>query len=131
MGKERILVMNLGSTSSKIAVYDDDKEVFNDTIRHSTEELAPFGDVTEQYEFRYNKIKESLASNGISIDSLTAAVYSILHTDNYKDAVMMAVNFGYDTDTNAAITGSIAGAMYGSSGIPQGWLDALRKKEDL
>ena len=52
MGKERILVMNLGSTSSKIAVYDDDKEVFNDTIRHSTEELAPFGDVTEQYEFR-------------------------------------------------------------------------------
>ena len=49
MGKERILVMNLGSTSSKIAVYDDDKEVFNDTIRHATEELAPFGDVTEQY----------------------------------------------------------------------------------
>ena len=71
---ERISVMNLGSTSSKIAVYDDDKEVFNDTIRHSTEELAPFGDVTEQYEFRYNKIKESLESNGVSIDSLTAAV---------------------------------------------------------
>ena len=33
---ERILVMNLGSTSSKIAVYDDDKEVFNDTLRHTT-----------------------------------------------------------------------------------------------
>ena len=66
MGKERILVMNLGSTSSKIAVYDDDKEVFNDTIRHTTEELAPFGDVTEQYEFRYSKIKESLSANGIS-----------------------------------------------------------------
>ena len=45
MKKERILVMNLGSTSSKIAVYDDDKEVFNDTLRHTTEELAPFGDV--------------------------------------------------------------------------------------
>ena len=71
MGKERILVMNLGSTSSKIAVYDDDKEVFNDTIRHSTEELAPFGDVTEQYQFRYDKIKESLGKNGVSLDSLT------------------------------------------------------------
>jgi butyrate kinase len=68
MGTERILVMNLGSTSSKIAVYDDDKEVFNDTIRHTTEELAPFGDVTEQYEFRYNKIRESMAANGVSID---------------------------------------------------------------
>ena len=74
MGTERILVMNLGSTSSKIAVYDDDKEVFNDTIRHTTEELAPFGDVTEQYEFRYNKIRESMAANGVSMDSLTAAV---------------------------------------------------------
>ena len=52
MGKERILVMNLGSTSSKIAVYDDDTEVFNDTIRHTTEELSPFGDVVEQFSFR-------------------------------------------------------------------------------
>ncbi len=74
MKTERILVMNLGSTSSKIAVYDDDKEVFNDTIRHSNEELAPFGEVTEQYEFRYAKIKESLAANGVSLESLTAAV---------------------------------------------------------
>ena len=74
MGKERILVMNLGSTSSKIAVYDDDKELFNDTIRHATEELAPFGDVTEQFEFRRDKIFESLEKNGVPVDSLTAAV---------------------------------------------------------
>ncbi|MBR0399953.1 MAG: butyrate kinase, partial [Mogibacterium sp.] len=70
MGKEKILVMNLGSTSSKIAVYDDDKEMFNDTLRHTTEELAPFGDVTEQYEFRYNKIKESLESKGMGFEDL-------------------------------------------------------------
>lgn len=74
MSTERILVMNLGSTSSKIAVYEDEKELFNDTIRHTKEELAPFGDVTEQYEFRYDRIKESLKANDISIDSLTAAV---------------------------------------------------------
>ena len=74
MKKERILVMNLGSTSSKIAVYDDDKEVFNDTIRHSTEELAPFGDVVEQFEFRRDKIFESMEKNGVPVDSLTAAV---------------------------------------------------------
>jgi ADP-ribosyl-[dinitrogen reductase] hydrolase len=85
-----------------------------------------FREITEK-DFDPDCIPES----GYVVDSLTVAVYSILHTDNYKDAVMMAVNFGYDTDTNAAITGSIAGAMYGSSGIPQGWLDALRKKEEL
>lgn len=74
MSTERILVMNLGSTSSKIAVYDDDKEVFKDTLRHSTEELAPFGDVTEQFDFRKTKIFESLENNGIGVDTLTAAV---------------------------------------------------------
>ena len=101
---ERILVMNLGSTSSKIAVYDDDKEVFNDTIRHSTEELAPFGDVTEQYEFRYNKIKESLESNGVSIDSLTAAV---------------------------SRGGNIVPCPHGAIGIDQAMIDFLTRPEDL
>ena len=101
---ERILVMNLGSTSSKIAVYDDDKEVFNDTIRHSTEELAPFGDVTEQYEFRYNKIKESLKSNGISIESLTAAV---------------------------SRGGNIVPCPHGAIGIDQAMIDFLTRPEDL
>ncbi len=101
---ERILVMNLGSTSSKIAVYDDDKEVFNDTIRHSTEELAPFGDVTEQYEFRYDKIKESLKSNGVSIDSLTAAV---------------------------SRGGNIVPCPHGAIGIDQAMIDFLTRPEDL
>ena len=40
----------------------------------------------------------------------------------------MAVSFGYDTDTNAAITGSIAGAMYGQDQIPERWLNQIKKK---
>ena len=44
MSKERILVLNLGSTSSKIAVYDDAQEVFKETIRHTQEEMAQFDD---------------------------------------------------------------------------------------
>ena len=43
----------------------------------------------------------------------------------------MAGNFGYDTDTNAAITGSIAGAMYGKSQIPDRWINTVRKKDYL
>ena len=104
MSTERILVMNLGSTSSKIAVYDDDKEVFKDTIRHTTEELAPFGDVTEQYEFRYSRIKESLANNGIGIDTLTAAV---------------------------SRGGNIIPCPHGAIGIDQAMIDFLTRPEDL
>ena len=104
MAKERILVMNLGSTSSKIAVYDDDKEVFNDTIRHSMEELAPFGDVVEQFGFRKEKIFESLERNGVSVDSLTAAV---------------------------SRGGNIIACPHGAIDIDQAMIDYLTRPEDL
>ena len=104
MKTERILVMNLGSTSSKIAVYDDDKEVFNDTIRHSIEELEPFADVTEQFDFRKDKIFESLENNGIGVDTLTAAV---------------------------SRGGNIIACPHGAIGIDQAMIDYLTRPEDL
>ena len=73
----------------------------------------------------------SVAENGYVVNSLTIAVFSMLHTDNYEDAIKTAVSFGYDTDTNAAITGSIAGAVYGMNQIPKKWLDCLLKKDEL
>ena len=74
---------------------------------------------------------DSIKESGYVVDSLMIAIYSILHTKTYEDAVRMAVNFGYDTDTNAAITGSIAGAMYGQEQIPERWLNRIRRKEYL
>lgn len=72
--KERILVMNLGSTSSKIAVYDDENEIFNATIRHTKEELSQFDDVLDQFGFRDEKVRTTLEDNGIPLESLTAVV---------------------------------------------------------
>ena len=73
------------------------------------------------------KIKES----GYVVDSLESAIYSILTTKNYEDAVKTAVNMGYDTDTVAGITGSIAGILYGFEDIPDRWISKLRKKDYL
>lgn len=74
---------------------------------------------------------DCIPESGYVVHSLAIAVYSILKTNNYEDAVKTAVYFGYDTDTNAAITGSIAGAMYGFNQIPERWLSVLRKKDEL
>lgn len=74
---------------------------------------------------------DRIPESGYVVDSLSVAVCSILKTSSYEDAVKMAVNFGYDTDTNAAITGSIAGAMYGMDAIPARWLSFLRKADEL
>ncbi len=68
----RILVINPGSTSTKIAVYDDEKEILNTSISHSTEELKKFNRVVDQYEFRKELILKTLEENNISIKSLSA-----------------------------------------------------------
>ena len=49
---------------------------------------------------------------------LTQALHSVASTDNYIDAVRTAIDMGGDADTVAAVTGAIAGAMYGITGIP-------------
>ncbi len=64
----KILVINPGSTSTKIAVFNDDKAVFEKTLRHQGEELAPFANVAAQYEFRKDVIISLLEAEGIAID---------------------------------------------------------------
>lgn len=68
---ERILVINPGSTSTKIAVFDDDNPILNETIRHENDELAPFQFVMDQVDFRKNTILDCLANNGIAVNSLS------------------------------------------------------------
>ena len=55
-----ILAINPGSTSTKIAVYQDEKEIFIKNIKHTTEDLAGFSIITDQYEFRKQIILEEL-----------------------------------------------------------------------
>ncbi len=74
MDRERILVLNLGSTSSKLAVYEDEQELFKDTIRHTADEMAAFHGVLDQFDFRNGKVRESLRQHDIPEDSLTAVV---------------------------------------------------------
>ncbi|MBO5138432.1 MAG: ADP-ribosylglycohydrolase family protein [Bacilli bacterium] len=74
-----------------------------------------------------NEINQS----GYVVDSLESALYSIINTKNYEDAIKTAVSLGYDTDTVAGITGSIAGIIYGYENIPKNWLNDLKKRDYL
>lgn len=64
----KILAINPGSTSTKIAVYEDENLVVEKTIRHSADELAPYSTVYEQYDFRKQLILEELKKVGIALD---------------------------------------------------------------
>jgi butyrate kinase len=70
----RLLVINPGSTSTKVAVYEDEQPLFTETLRHSTGELATFGHVLDQYDFRLQAIDRALAQRGIDPASLSAVV---------------------------------------------------------
>lgn len=70
----KILSVNPGSTSTKFAVYDDEKLICLHTIRHSAEELAPYKHIFEQYEFRKNLILQRLERDGIALNELSAVV---------------------------------------------------------
>lgn len=70
----KILAINPGSTSTKISVYEDDKSIFTETIRHNVDELGKFKSITDQYEFRKQYIVEALTTNNLCIDDLDVVV---------------------------------------------------------
>lgn len=69
-----ILTINPGSTSTKIAVFEDEKEIFSKTLRHSAEELNPFTTVASQFQFRKDIILSELQRAGIQISGFHAIV---------------------------------------------------------
>ena len=72
-----------------------------------------------------------IRSTGYFIDTLEASLCFVLNTTNYKEAVLKAANLGDDTDTVGAITGGLAGIIYGYDTIPSEWLEVLARKDDI
>lgn len=70
----KILSINPGSTSTKIAVYEDDKPLFVESIQHSDSDLADFKRIQDQFEFRKNAVMNFLKSNNVSTSELSAIV---------------------------------------------------------
>lgn len=82
------------------------------------------GDIAQQPE-------ESIHSGGYVLHSLEAAMWCLLTTQTYAEAVLKAVNLGSDTDTTAAITGGLAGLLYGYDAIPAPWIKELVKRTEI
>ncbi len=70
----RLLVINPGSTSTKIAMFDNEKIVLEETLRHSSKQLDKYEKIYDQYEFRKEIILNTLNEKGINITKLSAVV---------------------------------------------------------
>jgi ADP-ribosyl-[dinitrogen reductase] hydrolase len=74
---------------------------------------------------------EEVVSSSFVLDTLQTAVWTVLHGADFEHAVTIAVNMGNDATAAGATTGALAGAVYGESGIPARWLDALTVRDDV
>ena len=77
-----------------------------------------------------DQLEESdIKSTGYVVYSLEASLWCLLKSSSYEEAVLRAVNLGDDTDTVGAITGGLAGLIYGYEAIPKEWIEILRAKD--
>lgn len=120
---------------------DEDKiDVLKKSLVNCKKYLESIEDKQTAYELgKYNRLwdleafqglnEDDIKSSGYVVDTLEAAIWCFLNTENYKDCVLKAVNLGEDTDTVGAVAGGLAGLYYGLEEIPEEWIKLLPKKE--
>ena len=74
MVKYKILTINPGSTSTKIAVFENEELLYDKTLRHSSEEIGSYKKIADQFEFRKEVIQKSLQEANIELKDLSAIV---------------------------------------------------------
>lgn len=118
---------------------DSDIAIFNYVMAISEILEAPeeidVGWAKERIEFRMKLVRDKLDGrppqpSGYVIDSAVCAMNAIRDTSNFEEALIYAVNLGGDADTIGAITGGLAGAIYGSKEIPLHWLNRLANERN-
>ena len=77
------------------------------------------------------RARDGIRSSGYVVHTLEAAIWSVARTADFRNAVLLAANLADDADTVAAVTGQLAGSIYGLSGIPEDWLDRIAWKDRL
>jgi len=87
MKKYKILTINLGSTSSKLAYYENEECKVNTTLDHSVQELSVFGDLMEQDGYRRAAIEKFLKDNDINVSELDAVASRGGHTKPLEGGV--------------------------------------------
>lgn len=130
--EKRILVLNPGSTSTKIGVFHNERCIFEVTLRHNAEELQRFHSIIDQYAFRKRHILESLHEQGINISKFDAvcARGGLLRpieggTYEVNDAMIEDLKSGYAGQHASNLGGIIAREIADGLNIPSYIVDPV------
>ena len=75
--------------------------------------------------------ERDISSTGYVVDTLTAAIWCLLTSKNYRETLLKAVNLGGDTDTTGIVAGGLAGIHGGMVSVPMDWRTAIAREGDL
>ncbi|HNL83946.1 MAG TPA: ADP-ribosylglycohydrolase family protein [Chitinophagales bacterium] len=74
---------------------------------------------------------DGIYTSGYVIHTLEASIWCIINSNSYKESVLKAVNMGSDSDTTGAVTGGLAGILYGFENIPKDWINKIAKSKEI
>lgn len=114
-GKDKLSAYSMTKCVDYTMFSDEVREKFNRLIKEDIGKL---------------KINEIYSGNS-AIEALEAAIWVVLQSESYKEAIIGAINLGGKTDTIAALTGAACGIIYGYDFIPLEWRDNIIRKEYL
>lgn len=132
----KILAINPGSTSTKIAYYEDKEKIFSESIDHDHKELDKFEKITDQFELRKNLIMDVMKNHGVKKEELAAVVArgglivplksgGYIVTEDMKKRIINGPIIPHASNLGALIADAIAKPL----GIPAYIYDAVSSDE--
>ena len=126
------LIINPGSTSTKIGVFEDETLLFEETLRHSTEEIASYATIVDQKDFRKNIIVSLLKDKNFDINSLNVVVGRggmlkpiVSGTYAVSDALLADLKVGVQGQHASNLGGILAREIGDSIGVPSYIVDPV------
>jgi butyrate kinase len=136
MQRENLLVINPGSTSTKVAVFRNTENILQKNLNHSTDELAKYEKITDQFQYRQEMILEWLKEEKIEVESLAAVVgrgglLKPMPGGTYKvtDAMIEDLKIGVQGEHASNLGGIIAKGIADDQGIPSFIVDPVAVDE--
>ena len=121
----KLLIINPGSTSTKIGLFDDETLLFEETLRHSTEEISRYNLIVDQMDFRKELILDFLKSKNFDVKELSAVIgrgglLKPIPGGTYKvsEALLEDLRVGKQGQHASNLGGLLANEIAGPLGIP-------------
>lgn len=121
----KLLIINPGSTSTKIGVYEDENPILVETLRHSSEEIGKYATIFDQFQFRKDVILKILSEKNFDIKTLSAVVgrggmLKPIEGGTYtvNASMLEDLKIGFQGQHASNLGGIIANAIGNSLGIP-------------